>query len=72
MNKKTFLAAAVAAVLQLTLQTPALALALAHDDGESKLSHGVQAQIAEVRRATARFHDFNFAIHPNGGGYGAW
>lgn len=66
MNKKTLLAAAAVAVLQLTLQAPAIA----HDDGESKLSPGAQAQIAEVRRATARFHDFNFAIHPNGGSYG--
>jgi hypothetical protein len=66
MNKKTLLAATAAAALHLALQTPAIA----HDGGETKLSPGVQAQIADVRRATARFHDFNFAIHPNGGGYG--
>ena len=58
--------AGAALALMLALPAPAFA----HDDGESKLSPGVQAQIAEVRRATARFHDFNFAIHPNGGGYG--
>ncbi|MES2959264.1 MAG: hypothetical protein V4792_13825 [Pseudomonadota bacterium] len=61
---KTLAGIALAGVL--LAQSPARA----HDDGETKLSPGVQAQIAEVRRATARFHDFNFAIHPNGGGYG--
>ena len=66
MNKKTLLAATAAAALHLALQTPAIA----HDSGETKLSPGVQAQIADVRRATARFPDFTFAIHPHGGGYG--
>jgi hypothetical protein len=66
MNKNTLLAATAAAALHLALQTPAIA----HDGGETKLSLGVQAQIADVRRATARFHDFTFAIHQNGGGYG--
>lgn len=47
----------------------AAATASAHDGGETRLSPGVQAQIAEVRRATARFHDFNFATRENGGGY---
>ena len=54
-----------AAALQLSLQGPAFA----HDDGETKLAPGVQAQIADVRRATARFHDFKFATDRDGGGY---
>jgi hypothetical protein len=39
-------------------------------DGETRLAPGVQAQIAEVRRATARFHDIRVALDPQHGGYG--
>lgn len=66
MNSPVKSLASAALALMLALPAPTFA----HDDGESKRSHVVQAQISEVRRATARFHDFNFAIHPNGGGYG--
>lgn len=55
------------ALAALALLPAGTAAALAHDD-ETKLAPGVQAQIAEVRRATARFHDINVALST--GGYG--
>jgi hypothetical protein len=60
--KPTFIAAATLAAL-LGHAAPVAA----HDDGETKLSPAAQAQIAEARRATARFHDVNAAI---AAGYG--
>lgn len=57
---------------RLTFPLAALLLAAtaAQADDETRLSPGVQAQIAEVRRATARFHDIAVALDPQRGGYG--
>ena len=65
MNKtpvKTLFALAIASTLLLST-----APAAAHDDGESRLSPQVKAQIAQARRATARFHDIDAAF---AAGYG--
>lgn len=56
-----------AAVLAVTLGAPLSAAA--HDD-ETRLAPATMAQIAEVRRATARFHDIRVAFDPVLGGYG--
>jgi hypothetical protein len=68
MNARSLVMMTLNALVALALLAVA-AGAIAHDDGETRLSPGVQAQIADVRRATARFHDFNFAIRRDGGGY---
>jgi hypothetical protein len=60
--KTNFIAAAALAAL-LGQAAPAQA----HEDGESRLSPQVLAQIAQARRATAAFHDINAAI---AAGYG--
>jgi hypothetical protein len=69
MNRKPPIQSALALALAAGIALLAQAPAAAHDRGETNLSPRVQAQIAEVRRATARFHDFHFATRQNGGGY---
>jgi len=65
MTPRLSLAACAALTAALAAPWPAAA----HDD-ETKLAPGAQAQIAEVRRATARFHDIRVALDPALGGYG--
>ena len=60
----------VKSLLRLALASsllPGVAPASAHDEGESRLSPQVLAQIALARRATARFHDIGAAV---AAGYG--
>jgi hypothetical protein len=60
----------VETLLELALASTLLlgaAPASAHEEDESRLSPQVRAQIAQARRATARFHDIAVAV---AAGYG--
>jgi hypothetical protein len=64
--RNTAIALALAATFTLTVLLAAPLPAAAHGD-ETRLAPGTQAQLADARRATARFHDIAHALSPLGG-----